>query len=379
MSEGKNQGAREGMTHSPPLAPNPGDAARAGAWWQQISGIGVLLAGLLGLLAAVVLNPIFATPFPVLLGRTLFLAMVLLLAYTLGLNWPARWRPTWLPPWLLPPLMVSLAAPLATLAIYLLWVGGDIGLLMRSEPAQLGFLWISGTGLIVGLMLSLGALLREQEARGRQQALRFELERATLERQALDARLALLQQQIEPHFLFNTLANVQALVEAGSPRAPALLQSLIDYLRASVPDWQEGGATWGRELTRTRAYLELMRMRMPDRLELVIAVDPELDRQPFPAMALLTLVENAVRHGIDPAENGGRIDVIARREPGGWRVVVADTGVGLAHDVTAGTGLSNLRERLQAFYGGRARLELGENRPCGVRAEIVIEDARHAG
>jgi signal transduction histidine kinase len=324
--------------------------------------------------AAGVLSPIFATPFVVLLGRTLFLAMVLLLAYTLGLRWPEQLRPGWVPRWLLPPLMVTLAAPLATFAIYVVWMGGRVDHFLSSEPALMGFSWIAGTGLVVGLTMSLGALLREREAQARQQALQFALERSLLERQALDARLATMQRQIEPHFLFNTLANVQALVEASSPRAPALLQSLIDYLRASVPDLHDGQANWSRELERTRAYLELMRMRMPDRLQVRFAVDPALQPRRFPAMALLTLVENAVRHGIDPAENGGLIEVGAQRAGQGWRVWVADTGVGLQGSVGPGTGLANLRERLKAFYGGRARLELSENPPCGVRAEILIDE-----
>ncbi len=343
-------------------------------WWGRISGKGVLLAGIVGLLAAIILNPIFATPFPVLLGRTLFLAMVLLLAYTLGLHWPDRWLPAWLPRWLLPPLMVSLAAPLATFLIYLVWVGGKLGLLIRSEPALAGFAWIAGTGLIVGLTLSLGALLRERDAQSRQLALQFALERATLERQALDARLSLLQRQIEPHFLFNTLANVQALVETGSPRAPALLQSLINYLRAAVPGLQEGEATWGHELERVQAYLELMRMRMPDRLQFRIDSQPALAHKPFPAMAALTLVENAVRHGVDPSEAGGHIELHASAADAGWRLRVDDTGVGLQPGATAGTGLENLRERLAAFYGGRAQLSLTSMKPQGMRAEIVIAE-----
>ena len=123
-----------------------------------------------------------------------------------------------------------------------------------------------------------------------------------------------------------------------------------------------------------RAYLELMLLRMPDRLAFTIAVPDELGSLPFPAMALLTLVENAVRHGIDPAEQGGRIEVRAERSGsvGEVQVSVADTGVGLLETAIPGTGLANLRERLQVFYGGHARLELAENVPHGVRAVIVL-------
>ena len=151
---------------------------------------------------------------------------------------------------------------------------------------------------------------------------------ARLERQALDARLALLHAQIEPHFLFNTLANVQALVDSGSPRAAPVLQSLIAYLRAAMPQLHEGGmSTLGDELELVRAYLELMHLRMPDRLQLRVDVDPALLALRFPPMALLTLVENAVRHGIDPSEQGGRIEVGGRLDAATRRVRlwVADT------------------------------------------------------
>jgi hypothetical protein len=353
-------------------------------WWSGISGRGVLLAAVLALLSAGVLSPLFATPFAVLLGRTLFLAMVLLLAYTVGLHWPPRWLPGWLPRWVLPPLMVALAAPLCTFVIYVLYVGGDVMLFMSSEPAIMGFSWIAGTGLIIGLLLSLGALLREREAQARQQALQFALERATLERQALDARraaaetqLQLLQRQIEPHFLFNTLANVQALVESQSPRAPALLQSLIDYLRASVPRLEQGRPpTLGEELARVRAYLALMRMRMPDRLTLSEDIDATLHGQPFPPMLLLTLAENAVRHGIDPSEPGGHIELgvrtAAEAAPGGWSAWVRDTGVGLAEASVHGTGLRNVRETLTAFFGPRARLSVEQPDGGGVIARIDV-------
>jgi LytS/YehU family sensor histidine kinase len=214
--------------------------------------------------------------------------------------------------------------------------------------------------------------VRERLAQAKALALQFELERSRLERQALDARLSLLQAQIEPHFLFNTLANVQALVECQSPRAADVLKSLIAYLRAALPRLHEGEPTLGNELALVRAYLELMQMRMPDRLSFTITVAPGLDGRRFPPMALLTLVENAVRHGIDPAEDGGRIEVGATEAPGGLRLWVADSGVGLDPRAQPGTGLANLRARLQAFFGPGATLELSERPPHGVHAEIAL-------
>jgi len=277
--------------------------------------------------------------------------------------------------WLLQVLAVALAVPLATFLVYLLAVGGDFGTLLRSQGRILGFIWIVGTGLIVAPLLALGALYRQRDAEARNQALHFELERSELERQALDVRLRLLQAQVEPHFLFNTLANVRALVETGSPQAAPVLSSLIAYLRAAMPRLQNETATLGDELLLVRAYLELMHLRMPDRLSYRIEVDEALLGLRFPTMALLTLVENAVRHGIDPSEEGGEIAVTGARastEGAPLRLCVSDTGVGLLDPMGSGTGLHNLRERLKLFFGASARLDLSENLPHGLRAEMEL-------
>ena len=178
--------------------------------------------------------------------------------------------------------------------------------------------------------------------------------------------------QIEPHFLLNTLANVQQLVESGSPQAVPVFRSLIGYLRAAMPQLHQQSATLGDEEKLVRAYLELMLMRMPDRLALAITIDPALRALPFPKMALLTLVENAIRHGIDPGCDGGRIDVGAKREGGEVCLWVVDTGVGLSQDAGTGIGLRNLRERLHAFFGPGAGVTLTEQAPHGVRADVRV-------
>ena len=339
-------------------------------WLAGLNTRRVIVALVLGLVVALALNPIFVTPFPILLGRTLVIAMVLLLAFTLAGNWPQ----TLVPRWVMQLIAVGLAAPLATFALYAMFVGGDLSRFLQHEGLLSGFLWIAGSSLVVGLLLTLGALYRERDTQMRAQALEFELERSTLARQALDAQLRALHAQIEPHFLFNTLANVQALVEAGSPRAAPVLRSLIAYLRAAMPRLRdENGSTLAAEIELVRAYLEVMHLRMPDRLTYTIDLPADLAALRFPAMALLTLVENAIRHGIDPSEEGGRIEIGARRDDkGGVRVWVLDTGVGLRDTARPGTGLANLRERLAAFFGPRAQVELSENMPSGVRAEIVF-------
>jgi len=358
------------------MTPVPLDAASAAApqglrlLWSALTLRRVALTLVLAVLAAAALNPIFITPFPIVLGRVLVIALVLLLAFTLA----GLWRSSWLPRWLAQVLAVFLAAPLATIAVYLPSAGGNVLAVLRHEGMVWGVLSITGTALLIAPVLALGALYRERDAQARYQQLQFELERSTLEKQALDARLRLLHAQIEPHFLFNTLANVQTLVESGSPRAAPVLAHLIAYLRAAMPLLDDADATLGSEARLVRSYLELMQMRMPDRLSFTIDIAPPLDAERFPSMALLTLVENAIRHAIDPGEQGGHIAVGARREPvtGDLCIWVADTGAGMAETAQPGTGLSNLRERLGAFFGPAARLELLAETPHGLRAQIVI-------
>jgi LytS/YehU family sensor histidine kinase len=218
---------------------------------------------------------------------------------------------------------------------------------------------------------ALAAIVRQKEAFARHQKLAFALERSELERQALDARLHLLQAQVAPHFLFNTHANVQALVDAGSPNASTLLRSLIEYLRASVPLLHEPAATIEGELQLVRPYLELMQMRMPDRLQYAINVDPAALKVRCPPTILLTLVENAVQHGIDPSEEGGRIDIDIERLGDRCVVRVTDTGAGLHQSANGlGTGLATLRDRLQLIFGDAAHLRLISVAPRGVAAEV---------
>lgn len=131
--------------------------------------------------------------------------------------------------------------------------------------------------------------------------------------------------QVEPHFLFNTLANVQPLVQSGAPQAVDVLESLIAYLRAAVPRLQETSTTLGQELELVRAYLDVMHMRMPDRLQFALHVEPGMSGLECPPMTLLPLVENAVRHGVDPSEIGGRIDIDVSMHSGRCVARVTDT------------------------------------------------------
>jgi LytS/YehU family sensor histidine kinase len=266
---------------------------------------------------------------------------------------------------------VALAIPPSTAIIYWLSTKRGAPAFYDVKDRMEGFGMLVGVGLLVAPWVALGALVRQKEALARHQALAFDLERSELERQALDARLRLLQAQVAPHFLFNTLANVQALVEAGSPQASDVLRSLIAYLRAAVPRLNEPATTLGQELQLVQAYLELMHMRMPDRLQFAMHVDDAALTLLCPPMTLLTLVENAVRHGIDPSEQGGRIDIHVHRRDDRCVLRVSDTGAGLRQTGNGlGTGLSTLRERLQLTFGGDVQLLVSAQHPRGVCAEL---------
>ncbi|NJR72384.1 MAG: histidine kinase [Gammaproteobacteria bacterium] len=182
-----------------------------------------------------------------------------------------------------------------------------------------------------------------------------------------------MQAQIEPHFLFNTLANVQHLTESNPPLASKTLQSLITYLRAALPEMREGSSTLGREITMATAYLDIQKVRMGTRLTVSVNLPSALSLTPFPPMLLLTLVENAIKHGLDPAPDGGQIMITATLTDGNLAVSVADNGHGLSTAKSIGVGLTNIRERLATLYGRQAQLLLTENAPSGVIATISIQ------
>lgn len=303
------------------------------------------------------------------IARTMIMGMMILLMFGLFEQWP-RQLPKWLSHWGLQLLGVVVVIPFAAFIAYWITTGGDPQL--DTDKLRLaGYSQLCISALLFAPWIAVGAMIRQRDAAVRDQALAFELEKSQLERQALDTRLRLLQAQVEPHFLFNTLANVQALVDAGSPQASSVLKSLIAYLRAAVPRMHEPGTTLGQELELVRAYLELMQMRIPDRLQFALHIEPAANALLCPPMTLLTLVENAVRHGIDPREDGGRIDLDVWLRDGRCHVRVTDTGAGLQSKTGGlGTGLSTLRERMQLAFGGDAQLQLTEVLPHGVCAEL---------
>jgi hypothetical protein len=299
-------------------------------------------------------------------------ALVALLVFSLFERWPRR-LPRPLARWALQVVAVTLAVPAVEMVFYFSTITPGKPPFWDVPEVLNGFLVLCSLGMLVSSWVAMSALLHQRDAL----VLQGERVRGELQRQALDAQLRLLQAQVEPHFLFNTLANVQALVDARSPRASPVLASLVAYLRAAVPRLSQPNHHVGQELEMVRAYLALMQLRLPDRLQFEVQADAGVEPLLCPPMTLLTPVENAVRHGIDPSLEGGRIDVRVRRLPNGRCLAeVRDTGVGLQPASRGlGTGLSTLRERLRLAFDGQAEMRLSEVQPHGVMVEIEIPAA----
>jgi signal transduction histidine kinase len=197
-------------------------------------------------------------------------------------------------------------------------------------------------------------------------------EEACLSAAALEARLTVLQAQIEPHFLFNTLANVRRLCEVDPQRGQRMLGSLLEYLRAALPAMRRSSTALAEEFALVRAYLSVLQQRMGERLRFDVELSERLADAPIPPLILPTLVENAIRHGLAPLPEGGTITVKAAREDGQVVVRVADDGAGFHATSGSGVGLANTRARLSALFGNRAGLSLRANQPRGVVAEVRL-------
>jgi LytS/YehU family sensor histidine kinase len=279
-------------------------------------------------------------------------------AFSLAERWPQR-MPLRFPRWVWQLLATVLVIPPAAFLCYSLTSAGDP---LWADPDRLESAAILAfMGLLFGPWVALAGMLSQREAFAREQTLALELARSELARVETEARWRLLQAQATPHFLFNTLATVQALVDARSPQAASLLSSLTDYLRAAVPHTMDGRSSIAQEVDMTRAYLDIMRTRMPDRLRCEVRVDPAALPLRCPSLVLLTLVENAIRHGIDPSEEGGSIDIDIALEGGRCRIRVANTVLTQARAAESstpglGTGLAALRERLRLSFGASASL-----------------------
>lgn len=257
---------------------------------------------------------------------------------------------------------------------------GAAHLLLGPLGVRDGFAWASGRfvggALLIWALFSLtwwrvsAHQMRLAEAQQQREAERVRAERA--ERAALLAQLRGLQAQIEPHFLFNTLANVVGLIEPQPQQAKAMLERLIDLLRGSLSTSRAAQTTLGQEIEQVRAYLDIMSLRMAGRLRYEIRMPPPLRQSPVPPLLLQPLVENAIPHGLEPKVGGGRLTVEATAREARLEIRVEDDGVGFdGARARQGVGLANLRERLATLYGGAAGLTIEDARP-GTRVRLWL-------
>ena len=252
---------------------------------------------------------------------------------------------------------------------------GDAGsVTVICEPQRLAwtdwFLVDFGTNLETAEAISRAISRRVAERRRMEQV---SVRETVTEKELTVAKLSLLHAQVEPHFLYNTLASAQILTRSDPARADQMLGNLIMYLRQSMPRTEDLPSTLGEELARARAYLDILKIRMGPSLNLSIDIPEPLLPVPFPTMMLQTLVENAIKHGLEPKPGGGTVWILARAVEQGVAVTVADDGRGFsAEGGGTGIGLRNVRERLRLAYGNAASFAIVSNFPSGVAATITV-------
>jgi signal transduction histidine kinase len=267
------------------------------------------------------------------------------------------WRTLW--PTGRPPRLPFLA--LIAFAVLAGWLGGS-----AIASALLGVPWTAGRNAWAALGVTLAAGVTGTW-------FFWSRHRATeLERQRVEAQLKLLQAQIEPHFLFNTLANLDALVATDPARARVMLGHLIGYLRATLAAARKDTNSLGEEFALLRNYLEVLAIRMGPRLGYELELPEALAPRQVPPMLLQPLVENAVKHGLEPKVEGGSVTVTAREAHGRLVLEVADTGQGSRKAGGSGVGLANLRERVAAAFGSAARVDAGDNVAGGFTVTVTL-------
>jgi LytS/YehU family sensor histidine kinase len=251
------------------------------------------------------------------------------------------------------------------------WIGTkDLLSLAATDPAHQ---WRLVAGSLMIAIFATGLFVFYWRAEAFRADLQSERRRAAEALQSeTQAKLALLQAQIEPHFLFNTLANAHSVIDSDPGTAKAILEHLNGYLRVSLGRTRRSSSTLGDEVNLVSALLAIAALRLGDRMHYSVAVPAELESVPLPPLLLQPLVENALKHGIEPSVNGGEIRLEARRDDGSLCLRVTDTGVGLNAASPEGIGLANVRARLASLYGEQGRLALYRREPHGVVAEITI-------
>jgi signal transduction histidine kinase len=252
-------------------------------------------------------------------------------------------------------------------------LGTTLASLLVGRPIEASF---SGSGFLTGVTITFFAGIAGcWYFMNRERVAHLRLNAETIERGAVEARLKLLHSQIEPHFLFNTLANLHSLIAADPPRAQKMLEHLNDYLRATLDAARRDSGTLGEEFALLRGYLEVLAIRMGQRLSFTLSLPQDLAESRIPPMLLQPLVENAVKHGLEPKIDGGRLDVSASSSGGYLVIEVADTGLGVGSSAVSGTGIGvqNVKARLAGAFGGSSSFDLAANASGGTTATIRIK------
>jgi signal transduction histidine kinase len=243
--------------------------------------------------------------------------------------------------------------------------------------ANPGLLWYNAVanvfrGLAIGGLLTAILYFAARERDSARELHQARLSEIEVERQIAEARLKLLQAQIEPHFLFNSLASVKRLYEREPGRGRDLLEGLRDYLRAATGSARQRETRLGDEIALARSFLAIFQVRMGNRLQVRIGVPVETESAQIPPLMVGTLIENAIKHGIGPRSTGGTLSLAARRQGDALVVEVGDDGVGFRHRSGHGVGLANIRARLQTLFGSAGTLDLAANPDGGVTATIRL-------
>jgi signal transduction histidine kinase len=232
------------------------------------------------------------------------------------------------------------------------------------------------TLLVLALFATKALVGGKKRAEAQTQTANAAVEREAMQRQLSEAKMQMMQAQVEPHFLFNTLASVEHLIQVDPPRASAMQRSLIQYLRAVLPQMRDNVVitNLGREIDMVKAYLNLLKMRMEERLTVDLQVPDQLRSAAFPPMMLQSMVENAIKHGLECKPEGGTLKIVAEVVGNKLRVIVTDDGVGFGVVPSDGTGLGlpTIRERLKLLHGDQGQLHIAANSPSGVIATVEV-------
>lgn len=278
------------------------------------------------------------------------------------------------------PLLAGIAVGFGTGVLLLVWKKGypiaQLYEAIRNSPGQgvvVNLAWALFFSIIISYFLFSKAVINESR-----RALQEEkIKRLDNEKQIVETQLRLLQAQIEPHFLFNTLSNIASLIDRDPLQGKAMLNSLTLYLRQSLRNSRDEKTTLGKELEFIGHYLDILKIRMGARLNYSIEASAALQQLLIPPMLLQPLVENAIQHGLEPAKQGGDLVIGSELRASRLRLFVSDTGVGLVSEGQSGFGLYNIRQRLRSLYGDTAILQISARPEGGVLAEIELPDPRH--